>query len=82
MTTSTDSHRAAMAGRLLMAALVAAGCSSSELAPPPAAWRLVSDGRPIMGTVLELSVASRNEAAAREWIELYAEHFAQAVNWH
>jgi hypothetical protein len=22
------------------------------------------------------------DQAAREWIELYAEHFAQAVNWH
>jgi len=67
MTISTDLRGLGSRGWLVVAVLMGLGCFSREAAEPPA-YTLVSDGRPAMGTVLELSVASREEAAARRWI--------------
>ncbi|MBW2272468.1 MAG: FAD:protein FMN transferase [Deltaproteobacteria bacterium] len=65
MTSSTDPRHRARALALPIVALIAAACSSTA---PTAPFSLVSDGRPLMGTVLELSVVARDAAAAREWI--------------
>jgi thiamine biosynthesis lipoprotein len=73
--TSAESRGLGRAGRQALTAFVLlASCSSHPQASP--AWSLVGDGRPAMGTVLELSLASRDEASARKWI---AEAFAEVA---